>query len=144
MKAFEWTQDSEGKDKYTETQDILFFPKIMVSEKKEERILRAGIRMPAVTKEKTYSYRCDSCKRVTYVPIRELSSRNGNPICTKCGGHTEPTQATLKAIGDTAKPKKKPLWEEQFDKPFECTFCHTRFRSQAAMSLHVQEKHFEF
>lgn len=54
MKAYEWTQDAEGKDQYTETNDIIFFPKIMVFEKKEERILRAGIKMPAITKEKTY------------------------------------------------------------------------------------------
>lgn len=54
MKAMEWTQDAEGKDVYTETEDIIFFPKIMVFEKKEERILRAGIRTPAITKEKTY------------------------------------------------------------------------------------------
>lgn len=54
MKAYEWTQDADGKDNYTETADIIFFPKIMVFEKKEERILRAGIKMPAITKEKTY------------------------------------------------------------------------------------------
>jgi len=54
MKALEWTQDVEGKDQYTETKDILFFPRMMTLDKKEERILRAGIRMPATTKEKTY------------------------------------------------------------------------------------------
>ncbi len=54
MKAVEWTQDAEGKDQYTETKDILFFPMMMTLEKKEERILRAGIRIPATTKEKTY------------------------------------------------------------------------------------------
>jgi fimbrial chaperone protein len=54
MKAFEWTQDAEGKDDYKETGDILFFPRIMVFEMKEERVLRVGIKMPAVKKEKTY------------------------------------------------------------------------------------------
>lgn len=54
MKAFEWTQDASGKDQYIETNDIIFFPKIMTLEKKEEKILRAGIRIPATTKEKTY------------------------------------------------------------------------------------------
>lgn len=54
MKAFEWTQDAEGKDKYTETEDLIFFPKIMIVEAKEDRILRAGIKIPAVAKEKTY------------------------------------------------------------------------------------------
>lgn len=54
MKAFEWTQNAEGKDQYTETNDIIFFPRIMSLEKNEEKILRAGIRIPAATKEKTY------------------------------------------------------------------------------------------
>jgi len=54
MKAFEWSQDAEGKDVYTESNDIVFFPKIMIFEKKEEKILRTGIKIPAVAKEKTY------------------------------------------------------------------------------------------
>lgn len=54
MKAFLWEQDADGKDQLTETKDLIFFPKIMVFEKPEERILRAGIRTPAATKEKTY------------------------------------------------------------------------------------------
>jgi fimbrial chaperone protein len=54
MKAYEWTQDAEGKDRYEETGEILFFPRLMILERKEEKILRAGIRVPAVAKEKTY------------------------------------------------------------------------------------------
>lgn len=54
MKAFEWTQDAEGKDRYAETGDLVFFPKMMIFEKAEERILRAGIKVPATTREKTY------------------------------------------------------------------------------------------
>jgi fimbrial chaperone protein len=54
MKAFEWSQNADGKDRYTETNDIIFFPRIMVLEKNEEKILRAGIKIPATTKEKTY------------------------------------------------------------------------------------------
>lgn len=54
MKAFRWEQDAEGKDQYTESNDIIFFPKLMIFDKPEERILRAGIKMPAGTKEKTY------------------------------------------------------------------------------------------
>src|SRR3972149_10232388 len=54
MKAFEWTQNADGKDQYSETNDIIFFPRIMTLEKGEEKILRAGIKIPATTKEKTY------------------------------------------------------------------------------------------
>jgi len=54
MKAFEWSQNADGKDQYTETNDIIFFPRIMSLEKNEEKILRAGIKIPATTREKTY------------------------------------------------------------------------------------------
>ncbi|MBI3609875.1 MAG: molecular chaperone [Nitrospirae bacterium] len=54
MKAFEWTQNETGQDQYTETSDILFFPKIMTIGKKDQRILRAGIKAPPGAKEKTY------------------------------------------------------------------------------------------
>jgi len=54
MRAFEWSQDAEGKDQYTETNDIVFFPRIMSLDRKEEKILRAGIKIPATAREKTY------------------------------------------------------------------------------------------
>ncbi len=54
MKAFEWTQDSEGKDVYTETSDLIFFPKIMTLSKGEKKTLRAGIESPPAAREKTY------------------------------------------------------------------------------------------
>lgn len=54
MKASEWTQDAEGKDRYEETGDILFFPRIMIFDRKEERILRVGIKAPPGAKEKAY------------------------------------------------------------------------------------------
>lgn len=54
MAAMEWTQDADGKDRYADSDDILFFPRIMIFDKKEEKILRAGIQIPAAAKEKTY------------------------------------------------------------------------------------------
>lgn len=54
IKAMEWTQDGEGKDVYTETNDIVFFPKMMVLKGKEERVVRAGVRSTGLPKERTY------------------------------------------------------------------------------------------
>src|SRR5512145_3038365 len=54
MTAHEWVQDDEGKDVYAESADLVYYPKIMVIEPKEERILRAGIRVPAAAREKAY------------------------------------------------------------------------------------------
>lgn len=54
IKAFEWSQDAEGKDQYTETNDLIFFPRLLTLERKEEKIIRAGIRVPGTLREKTY------------------------------------------------------------------------------------------
>ncbi len=50
----EWGQDAEGKDIYSDTKDIIFFPKIMTVDPSEQRAIRLGIKIPAVAKEKTY------------------------------------------------------------------------------------------
>ena len=54
MTAREWTQDAEGKDQYTDTKDLIFFPKIMSIKGKEKRLIRVGIKTPAISAEKTY------------------------------------------------------------------------------------------
>jgi len=54
VKAVEWTQDREGKDVFLETNDLLFFPRILTIDKGDQKIIRAGIKTPATTTEKTY------------------------------------------------------------------------------------------
>lgn len=54
IKAAEWIQDAEGKDKYSDTSDLIYFPKIMILDKNEEKVLRTGIKTSSVEKEKTY------------------------------------------------------------------------------------------
>jgi fimbrial chaperone protein len=50
----EWTQNAEGKDEYSETADIVFFPKIMTVEAGEQRVIRVGVKGPPPLQEKTY------------------------------------------------------------------------------------------
>jgi fimbrial chaperone protein len=54
IKAVLWTQDGEGKDQYADTTDLVFFPRLMVFDKPEERVVRSGIRFPSGLTEKTY------------------------------------------------------------------------------------------
>jgi len=49
-----WAQDQNGKDVYTDTKEIVFFPKIMTVEPSEQRAIRIGLKGPVGTKEKTY------------------------------------------------------------------------------------------
>jgi fimbrial chaperone protein len=54
MKAFEWTQDNDGKDVYNETSDLVFYPKVMSVEPKDQKIIRVGTKIPRGESEKTY------------------------------------------------------------------------------------------
>jgi fimbrial chaperone protein len=50
----EWSQDEKGKDVYTDTKDIVFFPTVMTVEANAQRAIRIGLKAPATLKEKTY------------------------------------------------------------------------------------------
>jgi fimbrial chaperone protein len=50
----EWRQDEKGKDVYTDTKDIVYFPKVMSVEANAQRAIRIGLKGPLGTKEKTY------------------------------------------------------------------------------------------
>lgn len=52
--AMEWRQDADGKDQYLQTQDLVFFPKIMTVEGGQEGLIRVGTKTPVVPAEKTY------------------------------------------------------------------------------------------
>lgn len=54
MQAREWTQDGEGKDIYTETSDLIFFPLLMTAKGGETKVIRVGTKAPAPPQEKSY------------------------------------------------------------------------------------------
>ncbi|PLY01794.1 MAG: hypothetical protein C0624_09760 [Desulfuromonas sp.] len=49
-----WTQDASSKDLFSPTEDLIFFPHILTVEPHKERIIRAGVKVPATDTEKTY------------------------------------------------------------------------------------------
>ncbi|MBW2466547.1 MAG: molecular chaperone [Deltaproteobacteria bacterium] len=54
LKTFSWQQDETGKDVYSPTEDIIFFPKIFKIQGGEEKIVRLGTKIPPARHEKTY------------------------------------------------------------------------------------------
>jgi len=54
VEADRWLQDADGKDRYEKSQDLIFFPKVLTIGAKEERVIRVGIKTPAIKEEKTY------------------------------------------------------------------------------------------
>lgn len=54
VQATEWKQDAAGKDSYTKTADIVYFPKIISLEKGDAQIIRVGMKGAPPAIEKTY------------------------------------------------------------------------------------------
>lgn len=87
MKAFEWTQDADGKDKYEETDDLIFFPKIATVEKGEQRLLRTSYKIPATDRQKTYRLFIEEIPAPQKTPVKgaqiAVAVRFGVPIFLK-------------------------------------------------------------
>lgn len=49
-----WSQDDEGKDAYTATDDLVVFPRVLSIPPKETRVIRIGLKTPAGLTEKAY------------------------------------------------------------------------------------------
>lgn len=54
VSAARWTQDETGQDVYQPASDLVFFPRQLSVEPHSERVIRAGIKVPAAGQEKTY------------------------------------------------------------------------------------------
>ena len=54
LKVLEWTQDAQGKDKYSDTAEIVFFPKILSLDPNETRVVRVGIKSVPASTERTF------------------------------------------------------------------------------------------
>lgn len=54
IRLMEWKQDAEGKDVYTDTGDIVYFPRQMDVEPQSKRLVRLGAKHPAAGTERTY------------------------------------------------------------------------------------------
>lgn len=54
LEGMEWTQDGAGKDQYTDSPDLIFFPKILTVEPGHEGVIRVGVKNAVVPAEKTY------------------------------------------------------------------------------------------
>lgn len=54
IRLVQWSQDDSGKDVYTPSEELVFFPRLMTMGSNEQRLVRVGLRGPALEREKTY------------------------------------------------------------------------------------------
>lgn len=52
--AYRWFQDQDGQDQYKKSDDLIFFPKTLTIAPGKERVIRTGLKVPAVAAEQTY------------------------------------------------------------------------------------------
>ena len=50
----EWSQDADGKDVYSDSKDLVFFPKLLNVDPGKEAVVRIGVRSLPAAVEKTY------------------------------------------------------------------------------------------
>jgi fimbrial chaperone protein len=54
IKLMAWTQDAEGKDVYTDSSDLIYFPRQMDIDKESRKIVRIGAKSPPHRVERAY------------------------------------------------------------------------------------------
>jgi fimbrial chaperone protein len=52
--AMEWTQDADGRDRYAQTGEVIFFPKILTLPPGESRVVRVGVQAIPASSERTF------------------------------------------------------------------------------------------
>lgn len=85
VRAVEWTQDQDGKDKYTDTTELVFFPKMMSLAKNDEKVIRTGTRAVPVAREKTYRLMVQEIPspRKTETPTVAIALKFSMPVFVK-------------------------------------------------------------
>jgi fimbrial chaperone protein len=54
MRLVEWTQDAQGVDVYRDSDELVYFPRLMSVPPGEKRLVRVGLKTPAAASERTY------------------------------------------------------------------------------------------
>ena len=54
LKLMQWTQDASGADVFTESDELVYFPKLVAVQSKDRRLVRVGLKTPAGTSERSY------------------------------------------------------------------------------------------
>jgi fimbrial chaperone protein len=54
LRLMEWTQDAAGKDVYRESDELIYYPRLMTLQPGEKRLVRVGRKAPAGGAERTY------------------------------------------------------------------------------------------
>lgn len=54
LRLVEWAQDGDGKDVYSDSDDLVYYPRLMTVQPGEKRLVRIGVKAPAGAGERSY------------------------------------------------------------------------------------------
>jgi fimbrial chaperone protein len=54
LRLMEWTQDADGVDVYRDSEELVYFPRMMSVQPGEKRLVRVGLKSPAGAAERSY------------------------------------------------------------------------------------------
>ena len=82
LRAYAWSQDGEGLDIYEATDELIFFPKLLVLNPGEKRMVRVGVRGAPPESEKAYRIYLEERPDSRIVPQGRLRTllRVGIPV----------------------------------------------------------------
>lgn len=70
ISVLEWTQDADGKDRYSSTSEVVFFPKILTVKPNESRVVRVGIQAAPPTVERSFRLFIEPIPQRSSEPLR--------------------------------------------------------------------------
>lgn len=80
--ASEWNQNAEGKDIYSKTSDIVFYPKNIILDTGGQQVIRVGTRGPSSAREKAYRLMIEEIGQPNDQVLKDEEKR-GNAIVFK-------------------------------------------------------------
>lgn len=102
VKLVAWTQDEKGKDLYTDSSDLVYFPRQLELEPGAKRLVRIGAKAPAVGVERAYRLFIEEVPSATPGGAASVSFyfRFGVPVfVTPVGAAAQPEIGTPKIAG---------------------------------------------
>ncbi len=90
--AKEWTQDADGRDRYEQTGEVIFFPKIFTLQPGEGRVVRVGVQAIPTATERTFRLFIEPLPAPTKEPLApganiSINLRFALPIFVKPPAH---------------------------------------------------------
>ena len=74
LRLVEWSQDAEGKDLYRDSDELIYYPRLMTIQPREKRLVRIGVKTAGGAAERTYRLYIDELPAAADDALRPAAS----------------------------------------------------------------------